>query len=86
MEDIAKGEAKAATKRKKVEDCTLDELRERHIMDDVSDVSEDEEKRSMEQIRSSARKNRGTRSTGDLASNDFIVEKKKKDASPENGK
>lgn len=41
-------------------------------MDDLSDVSEGEEARSMAQIRASTRANKGVRKTGDLASSDFI--------------
>lgn len=71
-------------KKKKLEDCTVEEIRERHIMDDCSDVSEGETIRSMDQIRSSTRSNKGKRSTGDLASKDFVTDKKTRD-SPRKG-
>lgn len=73
-------------KKKKLEDCSVDEIRERHIMDDLSDVSEGEIEKSMENMkRASARANKGTRSTGYMASDDYVLEKKKQNSNPKKG-
>lgn len=62
--------------KKKLEDCTVEELRERDYMEGISDVSEGEVEKSMNNLRTSTRMGKGTRSTGDLANNDFVLEKK----------